>query len=76
MVTINYLDYVDWKLLIEMYRWDLDNLKLWTEMWKIKNRMFSNNIKTHWHLDNSDHTVKIYQINYDDFVNKLKSLTD
>jgi len=76
MITINSLDYEDWKTLIEMYTWDLDKLKLWTEMWKIKNRMYSNKIRTHWHLDNSDHTAKIYQINSDDFVNKLKSLTN
>jgi hypothetical protein len=74
MVTINYLDYEDWKLLIKMYKWDLDKISLWTEMWIIKNRMYSNKIRTHWHRDNSDHTAEVYQINSDDFVNKLKSL--
>ncbi len=76
MLTINNLDYIDWLTLNVMYDLDVNKLKLWIEMWKIKNRMYSNKLKTHWHRDNIEHTVKIYQIKYEDFVNKLKSLMD
>ncbi len=80
LLTINYLDYVDWLTLILMYNsdanksknLDINKLLLWIKMWQIKNRMFSNNIRTHWHRDNIEHKEKIYEIKYMDFVDKLK----
>jgi hypothetical protein len=75
MLTINRLDYEDWKTLIKMGKSITDpTVNDWIKMWKIRDRMYSNKITTNWHRDNSNNTSDVYQINIQDFFDKCKKL--